>query len=169
MRGRTWLLPLVTLCVLALTRTGEAGRIDSTSWNLTGSHKTKIGKSKPVKQVVSNGSLLVGLGVFTATNAPTTFAGTYTDKGKHGFTATPDAQGTQDLTDYLVDTIKASTGASAVDVQSTDIKVSGVVSKDGSVLRAKTKITLKGTVTILGFVRPGKVTNKGSYKGTPRM
>ena len=166
MRRLPWLVPLVTFCVLALTRTGDAGRIDSTSWNLAGSHKSKIGRSKPVKTVISDGSLLVGLGVFTAANLPTAYTGTYADKGRRGFTATTDAPGTQSLTDYFVDRIKTSTGASAVDVLSIAVKITGVVSKDGSVLRAKTKITLKGTITILGFQRPGKVTDTGRFRGT---
>ena len=102
----------------------------------------------------------------STTSEPMVFTTPVTSWPRSRGRATTDAPGTQSLTDYFVDRIKTSTGASAVDVLSIAVKITGVVSKDGSVLRAKTKITLKGTITILGFQRPGKVTDKGRFRGT---
>ena len=152
--------------VIATHREGRANHLDATVWAMTGTDRVKIGRERTAPQDSAFTLTVDASSHIVLTFADVTFGGAYLDKGKRGFKVVPDEAASEAVTQFLTDELVQTKGATAVEVEKTTIKVTGVLSKDGTTLTARTKASIKGTATINDRRVRGKLTIVGAYSGT---
>lgn len=152
--------------VAFLLGAADAGRLDATTWTLTGSERMKVSGERPDSWSLPATTLAVdAAGGAVISNVDLTLTGTCFDKPRRRFKAKPDAATKELARERLVEAVRKALDATDVRVRSSSFKMSGVVSKDGDSIAFTCRAKLSGLARVGRRWLAGSITDTLSFSG----